>query len=1182
MEVEEAVETPKKYIRSLSPSAHSICILCQKDIVSKRRHCLFENDRKTKPCKDLEQCLSITIKQTTDFRIICENCNRSIDTDIKKRGVKRGKFQRGRQVAEQKYVRTKLKRLSKGTIQPPKSRKKLTNEFEHLKIGAENLHMKVTVSEENGSAETEIHVTKQQQKLIKLAMANNKKHLLNYILSNLTPEDTELNSIVLKFIGKNIKSEIKQICSSKNETTTFRCNDVSKLTEFSYDTQYQELETNAPFTFNSIVSIAKNPRENRNKNKTLATCIPAVMNAVNSLLMCRNQTLNQCAVLNSIILKRGKADKQCFARFNALQTCVSYQNTLGKQTELGKDHRSTIKEWSRQIAEYQQAKKKSIHTEILDQSKEFQLTKCDNPVNLVNIESSFLDKAAASKPKFRIMDSITEEESLNVDQFETEESDKAIADLSFDSAPIRPIEVSTPNKSIDVEFQIQLSNDRTAAEPQTAINAKPSTPSKHPLSNDRTAAEPQTAINAKPSTPSKHPLSNDRTAAEPQTAINAKPSTPSKHPLSNDRTAAEPQTAINAKPSTPSKHPLSNDQTAAEPQTAINAEPSTPSKHQLPNDHTAFSQDTNSNPDFVKLYDICRTYRPPKFVLVGDNLEYKVVRRHMTTSKQNIDYHMFNMMGVRNRVNAPVELEDMIQPPLENKLDIDLSNYFPNKNDESKLATEFSTLVFRVLTEYREDMSRMRNHLRSVIPHDYMEETKRKSEITTLGILNKNENKTEDMIEIMEDLHTMVPCLEDGELVKTFAIGDLLTLEREIHSQEDLRCSTTAIKRLEGLIPGLADFHTYGNFMEVVWHFLYDASSSSDVGTLYQARNFLNARNVSKEPMKCVNACEELLNKYTEALTLAAFHEYIETNKIDLSKLKEPTAQNKESLKNVISKFVESYVIAETPDIAASAISYDCQFCTKSYKRKAGLVNHLKKQHPGNEQDESEKSGDDCIVNYSKNALMLGYLVKNFADARRYGDGERIIRLYKFLMVLFKIDHRSKYGFYSLQLLAQINNLLPPALAFELKWNRTVNNTGRYDGNVELDRELEHRNKYAKEELKHFQGKLTEQSIKRVSQSYDKVREIVDKFDIEANVSKQSGKHTVPDWKADVLELSEQFKSSKLFTVDPNGRSHKRFPGFPKNVFNGIDATTCKNWALDSVMDEFNSLNIYKHPFYKV
>eukprot|EP00111_Clytia_hemisphaerica_P014962 TCONS_00044050-protein len=334
--------------------------------------------------------------------------------------------------------------------------------------------------------------------------------------------------------------------------------------------------------------------------------------------------------------------------------------------------------------------------------------------------------------------------------------------------------------------------------------------------------------------------------------------------------------------------------------------------------------------------------------------------------------------------------------------------------------------------------------------------------------------------------------------------------------------------------------------------------------------------------MQCVNACEELLSKYTEAMLLTAFHQFIQSKEIDLSTLKEPTDQNKEILGTLIKQFVQSYVIAETPDIAASAIIYDCKFCNKSYKRKSSLIAHLKKEHKGETKDESADPGEDHVVNYSKNALMLGYLVKNFADARRYGDGERILRLYKFFVVLFKIDHRSKYGFYSLQLLAQINNLLPPDLAFELKWNRTVNNTGRYDGNVELDRELEHRNKYAKEELKHFQGKLTDQSIERVSRSYDKMREIVGKFDTEANVSNPSGKHTTPDWKADVLELAEQFQSSNLFQSDPNGRAHKRFPAFPKNVFNGIDATSCKNWALDTVMNEFNNLNIYKHPFFKV
>lgn len=39
---------------------------------------------------------------------------------------------------------------------------------------------------------------------------------------------------------------------------------------------------------------------------------------------------------------------------------------------------------------------------------------------------------------------------------------------------------------------------------------------------------------------------------------------------------------------------------------------------------------------------------------------------------------------------------------------------------------------------------------------------------------------------------------------------------------------------------------------------------------MYQARNFLNARNVSSD----VNACEEFLQKYSEALILSAYNHY--------------------------------------------------------------------------------------------------------------------------------------------------------------------------------------------------------------------------------------------------------------------------------------------------------------------
>jgi len=65
-------------------------------------------------------------------------------------------------------------------------------------------------------------------------------------------------------------------------------------------------------------------------------------------------------------------------------------------------------------------------------------------------------------------------------------------------------------------------------------------------------------------------------------------------------------------------------------------------------------------------------------------------------------------------------------------------------------------------------------------------------------------------------------------------------------------------------------FRLYGTSF-IIWHFLYNPASSSDIGTLFQARNFLNSRSVPKEPMKDVNACEELLLKYSEALIISCY-----------------------------------------------------------------------------------------------------------------------------------------------------------------------------------------------------------------------------------------------------------------------------------------------------------------------
>lgn len=59
----------------------------------------------------------------------------------------------------------------------------------------------------------------------------------------------------------------------------------------------------------------------------------------------------------------------------------------------------------------------------------------------------------------------------------------------------------------------------------------------------------------------------------------------------------------------------------------------------------------------------------------------------------------------------------------------------------------------------------------------------------------------------------------------------------------------------------------------------------------------------------------------------------------------------------------------------------------------------------------------------------------NFNNARKLGDGERILKLYKVLFFLFRSNARTKYAFYSFQFLCQACYLLPERLTFSLVHN---------------------------------------------------------------------------------------------------------------------------------------------------
>ena len=79
----------------------------------------------------------------------------------------------------------------------------------------------------------------------------------------------------------------------------------------------------------------------------------------------------------------------------------------------------------------------------------------------------------------------------------------------------------------------------------------------------------------------------------------------------------------------------------------------------------------------------------------------------------------------------------------------------------------------------------------------------------------KSENKTEDMVDIIQHFQQYTPVSDDGRVSPIFFGGDQLTRERAYHAQEAKAQSATVLGRLRGVIPKVEDWHALVAFYQV-------------------------------------------------------------------------------------------------------------------------------------------------------------------------------------------------------------------------------------------------------------------------------------------------------------------------------------------------------------------------------
>jgi len=169
----------------------------------------------------------------------------------------------------------------------------------------------------------------------------------------------------------------------------------------------------------------------------------------------------------------------------------------------------------------------------------------------------------------------------------------------------------------------------------------------------------------------------------------------------------------------------------------------------------------------------------------------------------------------------------------------------------------------------------------------------------------------------------------------------------------------------------------------VIWKHLFCKNSAAEKGTLYQLKNLLHRNAVPLDPGNNMKAAEDFLQVVLQVHIAVAAETVC-------------TASDRELTLAELSKaIVEKFVKITLPSPSSPSTS----------------------------------TSNDKVFLYATEVLTLGLIWENFHDATREEDGERLVRIWKFFMLIFKAARRKNYSIEALNLQLQLNYTLSPRQA---------------------------------------------------------------------------------------------------------------------------------------------------------
>ena len=320
----------------------------------------------------------------------------------------------------------------------------------------------------------------------------------------------------------------------------------------------------------------------------------------------------------------------------------------------------------------------------------------------------------------------------------------------------------------------------------------------------------------------------------------------------------------------------------------------------------------------------------------------------------------------------------------------------------------------------------------------------------------------------------------------------------------------------------------------------YKAESCREDGTLFQLKNLINRRNVAKDVSNNYHPDSAFFDLVVDCHIIEGSLVYCGMENINSQCKKIPTGlhlADKELKRRILLQLVGEIV--------------------DNFFLNPVTLNMNRLEDMGPQRDEAVNQ--DRVYNYATNITKLGLLRRVVLIATRYGDGERVLRHWKYAMLLYHQAHKTKYKLDSFLLLAGVNALFTPRQRQQVMHNRFVNLSGREGHNLDGDYVMELLNRYAKSRIRLLGPNHSADCVDRIGKTMMFCHDIQEKLEHQIKVAPSSRFHKGQNLTKDRDEILKQLRAARVLKYLP-GRVHHTFPFENVDIFSNIDVREIHKW----------------------